>query len=338
MSGSTATEATRLAHAPPMASSSSTASLNSNPRQNNHHPVNGNAVNQQPPQRQPSGPPASNNGTETRLKIVEILANTANGCLAELGYYPGMPQKLAELERLNKKWQNENVQLYQDNQTLLMKLQEQERRLNLVQAPEVEKVARIVQLEKDVQRLRTQRDELRQGKPASSATDAPDYYTLHRELQARYTGLCDAYRAAYSEVHHYRKQIGLQPYAVSEPIPQIVQNVQATRVHSAPVVPSQYPLAPMGHQAQVLPPQPQPQPGAMLPNQHVAVQSPVAISPSHSIPQQGRGRPNEQMQMQQPYGQIRQGTGSNPPSRRSSMAVPPQHPLHQVYIDSTPRR
>lgn len=28
----------------------------------------------------------------TRSRVVEILATTANGCLSELGYYPGMPQ------------------------------------------------------------------------------------------------------------------------------------------------------------------------------------------------------------------------------------------------------
>ncbi|CAA7259635.1 unnamed protein product [Cyclocybe aegerita] len=315
-----------------MASSSSTVPLGANPHQNNYHPVNGNAVNQQPPQRQPSGPPVSNNGTETRLKIVEILANTANGCLAELGYFPGMSQKLAELEKRNKTWQSENVQLYQDNQTLLMKLQEQEHRLKLVQAPEAEKVAKIVQLERDVQRLRAQRDELKQGKPATPAPNTPDFQALYRKLHADYTSLCEAYRVAYSEVHHYRAQVGLQPYAPLAPIPQNVQNVQAmTRVHPAPVVPSHYPPTPTGHQAQGPPPQPPSQPGAALTNQHAVVQSPVAISPSHSILQQGRGRPNEQIQIQHPYGQIRQqGPGSNPPSRRSSMAAPPPHPLHQV--------
>ncbi|KAG6821632.1 hypothetical protein H0H93_000141 [Arthromyces matolae] len=59
-----------------------------------------------------------------RSRIVEILAGTANGCLSELGYFPGMPQKLAELERQNAQWQQENVKLFQDNQSLTRALQE----------------------------------------------------------------------------------------------------------------------------------------------------------------------------------------------------------------------
>ncbi|KAF9006514.1 hypothetical protein BDQ17DRAFT_1423389 [Cyathus striatus] len=37
----------------------------------------------------------------TRTKIVEILASTANGCIAELGYHPSMSQALKELEQRN---------------------------------------------------------------------------------------------------------------------------------------------------------------------------------------------------------------------------------------------
>ncbi|KAG6869266.1 hypothetical protein C0993_000019 [Termitomyces sp. T159_Od127] len=59
-----------------------------------------------------------------RSKVVEILAGTANSCLTELGYYPGLPQKLQEVERQNAQWQLENVKLFQDNQALSRALQE----------------------------------------------------------------------------------------------------------------------------------------------------------------------------------------------------------------------
>ena len=59
-----------------------------------------------------------------RSKVIEILASTANGCLTELGYYPGMPQRLQELERQNAQWQSENVKLFQENQALNRALHE----------------------------------------------------------------------------------------------------------------------------------------------------------------------------------------------------------------------
>ncbi|KAG6873767.1 hypothetical protein C0995_011586 [Termitomyces sp. Mi166 len=73
---------------------------------------------------QGNGTPLSNEPPSLRSKVIEILAGTANGCLTELGYYPGMPQRLQELERQNAQWQMENVKLFQDNQVLTHALQE----------------------------------------------------------------------------------------------------------------------------------------------------------------------------------------------------------------------
>ncbi|KAJ6515575.1 hypothetical protein C8R45DRAFT_212561 [Mycena sanguinolenta] len=79
---------------------------------------------------------------QTRTKIVEILAGTANGCLHELGYSPGLLEKvryleesLAKLKAENEKlknfaltvedlrkkalaYQQENVKMYEDNTKL----------------------------------------------------------------------------------------------------------------------------------------------------------------------------------------------------------------------------
>jgi hypothetical protein len=61
-------------------------------------------------------PPAD---PSVRNRIVEVLAHTANGCLAELGYFPGMLPRLQQLEELASKWQQENIQLYEDNGKLV---------------------------------------------------------------------------------------------------------------------------------------------------------------------------------------------------------------------------
>ncbi|KAG6810877.1 hypothetical protein H0H92_009998 [Tricholoma furcatifolium] len=73
---------------------------------------------------------ASSSGTGTqgnhgqpsslRSKVVEILASTANGCIAELG----LPQKVEELERMNAHWKDENLKLFHDNQSLTRALHE----------------------------------------------------------------------------------------------------------------------------------------------------------------------------------------------------------------------
>jgi hypothetical protein len=123
--------------------------------------------------------------TELHEKIVEILSNTANGCLNELGYHPGIAQKLKELEATNKTWQVENVKLYEDNRRLLNTLREQHERLKLTSVPELEKIDRIRRLELELQGLRQ-----------STLTS-----NSHEEgLQREFNRLKEGYRIAYNEV------------------------------------------------------------------------------------------------------------------------------------------
>ncbi|PBK69682.1 hypothetical protein ARMSODRAFT_956465 [Armillaria solidipes] len=83
----------------------------------------------------PSAPttPALSPQAEFKNKVIEIIAGTANGCLAELGYYPTLHsdmQKskaqnqfltnvLKEREALISKWQQENHKLWEDNRRLI---------------------------------------------------------------------------------------------------------------------------------------------------------------------------------------------------------------------------
>ncbi len=139
--------------------------------------------------------------TELRERVVEILSNTANGCLNELGYYPGIAQKLKELETTNKTWQVENVKLYEDNRRLLNTLREQHERFKLISIPELEKIDRIRRLELEVQGLR------------HSALSS----NSHEEgLQREFNRLKEAYRIAYNEVRRLntllqsQRPLGLQ--------------------------------------------------------------------------------------------------------------------------------
>ena len=51
-------------------------------------------------------------------RIVEVLAMTVNGCLAELGYFPGTVQKLEQLENEILRLQDEKARMYNDNRLL----------------------------------------------------------------------------------------------------------------------------------------------------------------------------------------------------------------------------
>ncbi|KAJ7180394.1 hypothetical protein C8R43DRAFT_1117695 [Mycena crocata] len=77
--------------------------------------------------------PGANVRPETRTKVIELLAGTANSCLQELGYSPGLLERVRfyekaqpalqqqneELHARCAKYQEENVKLYDDNTKLL---------------------------------------------------------------------------------------------------------------------------------------------------------------------------------------------------------------------------
>ena len=139
------------------------------------------------------------NNSETRQKIVEILASTANGCLAELGYFPGMPQKLRELELQNKNWQTENVKLFEDNKRLMGMLNAQNESLKWVKVPDMEKIQRIKDLEQENQALRIEREELLRRSIAEGGQPLQQ-----GQISYEHSNLLDTYRLAYNEVQRLR--------------------------------------------------------------------------------------------------------------------------------------
>ncbi|KAF8076481.1 hypothetical protein FPV67DRAFT_419262 [Lyophyllum atratum] len=136
--------------------------------------------------RAPSHDPLS-----LRSRVVEILAGTANGCLTELGYYPGMPQRLQELERENVQWQSENLKLFQDNRSLTLALQEQDgsKYKNTIHALE----GQVQGLLQEKARLVKQHETLLAGQPIAYQRLLVDYQMLH-----------DYYKAALQEINRLR--------------------------------------------------------------------------------------------------------------------------------------
>ncbi|KAF9058066.1 hypothetical protein BJ165DRAFT_103887 [Panaeolus papilionaceus] len=176
---------------------------------------------------QPSGNVAINTGTQnsfqflknpdaTRQKIVEILANTANGCLSELGYYPGMTLRMQELEDLCaqqekdiKRMKADQRRLLEDNYKLNTLAQTQATRLKDMGLTEIEKASRLGKLEEEVQRLTAQKRELVQGRKMQDA-GGKEVELSFTELQIKHMDLLESYRLAYAEVQRLHNQVKSQ--------------------------------------------------------------------------------------------------------------------------------
>lgn len=78
--------------------------------------------------------------------MVEILALSANGCLQELGYYPGIHGKLEQLEKRAVEWQGENVKLFNDNRRLFAAVNQQKQLIDRLQAEDQRKATTIQHL------------------------------------------------------------------------------------------------------------------------------------------------------------------------------------------------
>ncbi|KAJ7129377.1 hypothetical protein C8R44DRAFT_76600 [Mycena epipterygia] len=67
---------------------------------------------------QPNYPSPPGIRPQTRTKVVEILAANANGCLAELGYTPGLIERVNYLETIVAQLKQQNMELKQQNMEL----------------------------------------------------------------------------------------------------------------------------------------------------------------------------------------------------------------------------
>ncbi|KAF8897843.1 hypothetical protein BD779DRAFT_404950 [Infundibulicybe gibba] len=180
---------------------------------------------------------ASGSVDPLRMKVVEILAGTANGCVSELGYQPGTLQKIQTLETLNSQWQAENVRLYEDNRKLLQSIEIQKDHLKYLSAdPEANRVKHIQDLEERVRVLTIERAELwKQNQSLLAGKTDPNY----RWLQEEYKRLADMYRVAQNEIEHLRGFV-----RTGALVPQTYEAAHATRMQGGQPLPA----PPLNHQ------------------------------------------------------------------------------------------
>ncbi|KAG2013797.1 hypothetical protein CC2G_010667 [Coprinopsis cinerea AmutBmut pab1-1] len=141
------------------------------------------------PQSDNSQHPGAND--PTRSKVIEILSNTANGCLAELGYDPREIQKLRDQ---NRQWQDENVKLYEDNSRLTRALAEMREQLRQVSNPSADTVRA---LQTQVRTLVSEKDFLSQ-KMSAMEQQQPGQVTYTR-LYEEYDKLLKGYQALHAQ-------------------------------------------------------------------------------------------------------------------------------------------
>lgn len=192
---------------------------------------------------------------DLRGRVVEILSGTANGCLTELGYYPGMPKKMQELEQVNAQWQQENIKLFQDNRSLARALQVQSERLKLVTGPELQRLNAMRALEHKVQALVDERSELLKKNNALMANQP--HNAEYGRLHAEYTKLSTTYGAALHEIsqlRHYIQVITNGQYTSPSPMVQPTANSntrQPLRQNSEPMKISQNQVIPHVQRPQI---------------------------------------------------------------------------------------
>jgi len=130
---------------------------------------------------------AAPDGTgDFRSKIVEILSSTANGCLSELGYFPGMTQQLQQTLQANARLETKNTKLYEDNRSLARIASTQNDRLSFLGATDSVKLQQFMEMKDQLQSLAIERAELQRSNEALSKGMSMDhgYQTLVSELQA----------------------------------------------------------------------------------------------------------------------------------------------------------
>lgn len=257
---------------------------------------------------------------EMRQKIVQILSGTANACLSELGYSPGMPERLKELEHQNEQWRLENMKLYQDNASLLELIHQRNERIREMHAPDLQKNIKIMELDAELQKMRVQRDELAK---AQSINRSPSQLQLNFiQLQGDYVKVINGYRAKCAEVERLQSQLeNLAVYKLSSK-PQL-QGPQSQAQHYPQHQPQQQCQQQSRPQVQQqLQPQSlhQPQPVHPQSNRPAQPRSTPTLLPSHiqnyvqlphhqPIPATSRLQPGQQRNTQSP---LASGQGQEP--------------------------
>ena len=146
---------------------------------------------------------------ELRSKIVELLSATANGCLSELGYFPGMPFQFQQLLETNTLLQNDNKKLFHDNRDLARVVAVQNDRLAFAAGADNAKLKQFMEMKEKIESLTMERAKLTQTNEVLKAStgdqryeklfaDAQKLQFRNNVLERDYARLRDSYSILYN--------------------------------------------------------------------------------------------------------------------------------------------
>ncbi|KAF4575123.1 hypothetical protein EYR36_006479 [Pleurotus pulmonarius] len=135
---------------------------------------------------------------DLRPQVTEILSKTANGCLQELGYFPGLLQQFKAAEARAREWQGENIKLFADNRKLSIALKDTQALLK----PEAKQAMQALQQQLhcaqiDLQRARSEVGALMnertvlQSRIATLETDRHAFMLQYENLRRSYANAFD---------------------------------------------------------------------------------------------------------------------------------------------------
>ncbi len=133
-----------------------------------------------------------------RPQVTEILSKTANGCLQELGYFPGLLQQFKAAEARAREWQGENIKLFADNRKLSIALKDTQALLK----PEAKQAMQALQQQLhcaqiDLQRAQSEVGALMnertvlQSRIATLETDRHTFMLQYENLRRSYANVFD---------------------------------------------------------------------------------------------------------------------------------------------------
>ncbi|TFK55580.1 hypothetical protein OE88DRAFT_1731253 [Heliocybe sulcata] len=306
-----------------------------------------------------------------RGEVIEILSNTANGVLAELGYYPGIVPQLEAAHAAIADLRKQNTALWEDNRRLAQCLEVVKARLTTVSATEEDRVERVLSLMAEGEALRIERDAL--SRTLAHTSQEGKMKRMLKELDS----LTHKYQVALTDValmHNNLVTIYTKPgpHTLVGPAP-TSQAASTSRnnvrphgngVVAVPVaVPATRPASrDMGHQD---PPRPQRQrnascarPQALIPVPAEFVQKqaahtvtqpgpdmyqpggPAAIPSEQSMPRPGQSVPMTMQQTALPMHLMNQQTaihhqGQRRPSQHHMAQPAQQRPIVQYVLNNT---
>lgn len=160
---------------------------------------------------------------DLRGKIVEILSNTANDCLSELGYYPGMTKQLHNALQANAQFQGANAKLYEDNMALARVVAAQNDQIAFLTGAGNDQLQKFKDMGARVKSLVAERDDL-QRRNEALVKDIPVDKRFEaiaselRSLQLRHDAVQREYKRLREEYSSFRRMAAANGFIPSRAV------------------------------------------------------------------------------------------------------------------------